>query len=525
MDIRAVLCQDDHPFINSHHDPIVTTFSFPRSLTATAPSKFEVPIVLNNRTKIRWSPENIPDYQRLVCRSLSDLKTRWAVPSSRSCVSLLIKMTSEILSSAAVSTNSSTALSLKSAPKSSRVPRAIKNSLNLAKRRLKQVKKMSPQDPGFALAKSKAKDAKKRLRNVVRNTNGKKNTEIDQRMFSMLSPNDSSVIYRRIRALKSSSAKGIPFLQVGEDVYHGEDVKAGFYNSISTLKSRHQNNNKEEDKMIDYAEDYKYILEICRNKSDLPRISVKASTEILKRMKASVNDFFSITPAHYLNAGDAGINHFNLLLNTIIEDVNHASIDELNACYALLLHKGHEKPKTRDTAYRTISTCPVLARALDLYIRDLHKNKWSICQASTQYQGEGSCHELAALLVTEVVQHSVHTSKEPAYLLFLDAKSAFDRVLPELLIRSLYIAGMDGNSTVFVNERLTNRSTYLDWDRNLMGPIRDEVGLEQGGSNSSEYYKIYSNENLTSAQKSEQGIDLGHSQIISAIGLADDTVL
>ena len=54
----------------------------------------------------------------------------------------------------------------------------------------------------------------------------------------------------------------------------------------------------------------------------------------------------------------------------------------------------------QDYFYRTISTCPVLARALDLYIRDLHKDKWSICQATTQYQGEGSCHELAALLVT-----------------------------------------------------------------------------------------------------------------------------
>ena len=93
----------------------------------------------------------------------------------------------------------------------------------------------------------------------------------------------------------------------------------------------------------------------------------------------------------------------------------------------------------------------------------------------------------------------------------MDAKSAFDRVLPELLIRSMFIAGMDGNSTVFVKNRLTNRKTYLDWERNLMGPINDELGLEQGGSNSSEYYKLYSNENLTSAQKSEQGIDLGKS--------------
>ena len=46
---------------------------------------------------------------------------------------------------------------------------------------------------------------------------------------------------------------------------------------------------------------------------------------------------------------------------------------------------------------------------------------------------------------------------------------------------------------------------------------------------------MYSNENLTSAQRSEQGIDLGNSQVISAdlgnsqvilaVGLADDMAL
>ena len=135
----------------------------------------------------------------------------------------------------------------------------------------------------------------------------------------------------------------------------------------------------------------------------------------------------------------------------------------------------------------------------------------------------------ATLLVTELIQHSIHTLKEPAYLLFLDAKSAFDRVLPELLIRELYLAGMDGNTTILVNNRLVNRHTYLDWNRTLMGPIKDELGLEQRGSNSCEFYKIYSNEILISAQKSRQGISLGGflgtSQVISAIGLADDTAL
>ena len=59
----------------------------------------------------------------------------------------------------------------------------------------------------------------------------------------------------------------------------------------------------------------------------------------------------------------------------------------------------------------------------------------------------------------------------------------------------------------------------------LLGPIKDEQGLEQGGANSSDYYKIYSNENLSTAQNSEQGVKLSNFQVISAIGLADDTVL
>ena len=57
-----------------------------------------------------------------------------------------------------------------------------------------------------------------------------------------------------------------------------------------------------------------------------------------------------------------------------------------------------------------------------------------------------------------------------------------------------------------------------------MGPIKDEHGVEQGGTNSGDYYKIYSNENLVTAQKSSQGIDLGNSLVISEIGLADDSV-
>ena len=57
-----------------------------------------------------------------------------------------------------------------------------------------------------------------------------------------------------------------------------------------------------------------------------------------------------------------------------------------------------------------------------------------------------------------------------------------------------------------------------------MGPATDITGFEQGGVNSSDYYKLYNNEQLNSAQESRLGVNIG-SDVISAIGQADDVIL
>ena len=57
-----------------------------------------------------------------------------------------------------------------------------------------------------------------------------------------------------------------------------------------------------------------------------------------------------------------------------------------------------------------------------------------------------------------------------------------------------------------------------------MGPIADECGVEQGGVNSSEFYKVYNNEQLQVAQNSRFGVPIGP-VTISSIGQADDVAL
>ena len=80
----------------------------------------------------------------------------------------------------------------------------------------------------------------------------------------------------------------------------------------------------------DLLEDYRNIMDICNNKQEIPRISLEDSTKILLGLKSTVKDFYSITPSHFTNAGIKGFNHFNFLLNAIIQDINNSSIEEMN---------------------------------------------------------------------------------------------------------------------------------------------------------------------------------------------------
>ena len=84
----------------------------------------------------------------------------------------------------------------------------------------------------------------------------------------------------------------------------------------------------------------------------------------------------------------------------------------------MVLFKGHGKDRESDRSYRTISTCPLMSKALDKYAGRLFESGWANAQAETQFQGNGSSHELAALLLTETIQHSLFVDFQPVFVLF-----------------------------------------------------------------------------------------------------------
>ena len=60
-----------------------------------------------------------------------------------------------------------------------------------------------------------------------------------------------------------------------------------------------------------------------------------------------------------------------------------------------------------------------------------------------------------------------------------------------------------------------------------MGPIQDELGVEQGGVNSSDFYKTLSNKQLAVPPETDFGVKhtVNIDIHVTSIGQADDTVL
>ena len=525
-DLDRILCKLDSPLINSHHDVILSTCSIPVAPPPPPEDDLVVaPKIPNIRTRTVWSEEGIRKYESIIDSSLTDLRERWGNSSSKSSLSVLLSSTYSLLAYAAKTTNKSISLSSSKSSKPKISPNIRRKERNVlkCKKALDAAVSTEPSHEKIEAAKDHLRSARASLRQALRSELSSLRNERDMKLSDILSTTPAAA-HRSIRTSKNAATSEINNLKVGNKIYSGKNVSDGFYDSLSSLKSPDM---EPLYSSLPYQEtllDYENIMKIANNATSIPPISPNDSTRLLYSLKADVNDFYSITANHFIHAGFEGLEHFHFLLNIIIEEINSSSLEELNTVWACILFKGHGKNKESDRSYRTISTCPLVAKALDSYIGSLYSAGWADAQADTQFQGSGSSHELAALLLSESLNFSLYSLKKPMFLLLLDAKSAFDLIPKESIIVNAFKAGTTDQGLVYLDNRLGNRLTYCEWSKTIMGPIIDKLGVEQGGVNSDKLYKLANNDQLNVAQLSDLGVQLG-TATISAIGQADDSAL
>ena len=201
-------------------------------------------------------------------------------------------------------------------------------------------------------------------------------------LLSELLAQNPSRVHQTIRKRRSASS-AISTIRVGTKVFHGQNISDGFFESLSALKEPNMDPITSTPAFSETMRDYKHVIELARLGEAIPDITASESIELLYSVKQGVNDLFSITASHFINAGAAGLRHFHLLMSTLISNLNNASLSEMNDIWAMILYKGHNKDKESDRSYRTISTCPLLAKCLDLFMGSRYYTRWRAAQAPT----------------------------------------------------------------------------------------------------------------------------------------------
>ena len=472
-----------------------------------------------------WTEDGVQGFRHIISPTLANLQENWKDPATPVSFSVLIQATNAALTSAAKQTNKFKDLSKERNPRKEH----ISPEVNIAAREKKAAHKhwlvlsenTTSSETELLTAKLQFTDARKKHRRLWRRHQAHAATQADALLHDLLT-SDPKAAHSELRRHKSSSETKISELKVGDQVFLGEEVADGFFQNMKQLKTINSDIKTCSD-CEHFKFDYNLIVELSKAGDPIPLLSLVDTEKLLYSLKPNVCDHYNISSLHYLHAGPAGIRHFQLLINSAIRNIENTTCEEFNTAHAYIHYKGHQKKKDLASSYRTISTCPFLAKAMDYYVRQLSSSDWSEAQAETQYLGANLSHELGALLLTETISHSI-SNDLPVFCLFLDARSAFDLTIREITIRKLHLVGTTGQRLMYIDNRLKHRETFMEWDKKVLGPIKDELGFEQGGISSSDFYITYNNEQLQNAQESGLGASIGNEEI-AAIGQADDVVL
>ena len=75
-----------------------------------------------------------------------------------------------------------------------------------------------------------------------------------------------------------------------------------------------------------FVTEHRHVLEICKHGKKIPLLSFVQAEELLRAIRPSVTDFYSISALHYLNGGDPAIKHFQLLVNAVLSDIEDCAL-------------------------------------------------------------------------------------------------------------------------------------------------------------------------------------------------------
>ncbi|VDH90356.1 Hypothetical predicted protein [Mytilus galloprovincialis] len=190
----------------------------------------------------------------------------------------------------------------------------------------------------------------------------------------------------------------------------------------------------------------------------------------------------------------------------------------------VLFSRKKGKPKEDPGSYRKITiTNPVGKLTEKLH---LVRNKDNISNIQSPLQKgftQGEIPLVAALILTELHTEAKENGN-PLIIALTDAKSAFDVVWHDGLLREMNKAGLCGDNWLLFKDWYNGLNSNIKWQGQTSRTFLESQGVRQGGVWSPTAYKIFINSLLTTLETYRIGSHIG-SIYVGVPTVADDVTL
>ena len=517
----TIQCTQDFPQNLSGHDPVLTTLTMPSTTQDCRQDKYTDTYTPFTQTRIVWDTENIPMYQTLAAKFLTECDSLF--PTS-DFIPLKTQLYSELLVRAAE-------LSLGTKPsisvlKKHQYPRQVHQAWQHLQKMYKIWKNSGkPQHPNN-IDLVLYKKARSALQYIRRRTNNLKTIRVNNTLMHSLKSdrNKHLKLVKRLHGCKSKSS--ITCLYTSAGVYYGADILEGFANDAETLGRFVGESNVYDNSFYRLCiQDNNFVFEFeTENSLRIPLMKLADLENIIdKEMKnGKACDIYKLTAEHLKNAGPRARIAILNLVNGIITNIKTMACPQIKAGLGTAVHKGKKKPVSQASSYRRITVTPQLGSIIDRYIDPIAEKIFLPVQSKDQYGfTRNISYLLGAVLRGECQRYAIDT-RQTCYGVSFDGQAAFPSVDRAIQTRELYSCGEAGDILEYSRCTYKNTVSRMKQQGQLSREIVEYTGARQGHKRSSGHFKTYINPCLVTADTSQLGFCIGP-VCVSVICIADDT--
>ena len=141
--------------------------------------------------------------------------------------------------------------------------------------------------------------------------------------------------------------------------------------------------------------------------------------------------------------------------------------------------------------YMRITILPVITKILETVIKNqiqpiIEHHQSKLRRGFTRNASPMNC----SLILEEAMREQCEKC-QPLCVAFLGAKSAFDVVCHDSLMRKLYHIGIEGTPWLLIRSLHQDATAAVKWDGAVSEPFSVRQGVRQGGILSTDLYKVY----------------------------------